>query len=328
MATNPSVGVVNQYGAETTRGTGVTAAKKWAAASMTFSPQTQSDFFRRAGSLFPTSAVGHRSWSAGALDGRASYNELHTFLAMYRGHETVTNPEAGAYLWPTIFGASANDGFKTITGQRGSSQAAWEVNYLALASLSMSFGLDSITIGGDVVGRSIDNSATLDTVTTEIAPAQISIADLKWFIDTTSGGLGTTQWNTVMEAELSLPTNKAARFVQNGTATFDELVETAMEDGRLTIRAQNDTQSRAIMDAMYVDSRPIRYIRFNADGEIIVGSTVQRLRGNFAVALESVTEIADLQGTTYGLEFNFRIMYSTTWGRAGDMSVTNNQATL
>jgi hypothetical protein len=323
----PAAGIVDQYAFESTRYTGTAAVKKFAAMRFMFTPQTQADFFRRAGSLFPTAGVGHRAWSAGRGDGILSYEEAPLLIASYFAPATITNPATGAYQWAFSPSSTPADLFKTMTMKRGDSTAAWSVVGAAVTSLNLDFGTDRIGVTCDVVGKAVDNTATLDAVTTTIPEAPVSIADVKWYIDTAPGSLGGTQWTKVLSATLSLPTNKQPRFVQDGTPTFDDLIETPMEDARLTIRAENGSQARGIYDACYTDSRPFRFIRCNADGDIIASTTSQRFRGDFAVKLESVNEIDNVQ-ETYALEFNFRIMHNDTWGKALAFTGINTQSGL
>ena len=194
MAMRPAVGIVNQYAVESTRGTGVTAAKKLVASSFMMSKQYTNAFYRIPGSIFSTTGVRHRSWSAGNLEGLLSYEEAHLQAAMMFCAPVITDPTTGAYTYTYTFSSTPADTWKAITGQAGDSVAAREVNGLALVSYAINFGNDGISVSGDCIGKSVDTGATLDTLTTTLAEQPVSMADVHCYIDTTSGGLGTTEW--------------------------------------------------------------------------------------------------------------------------------------
>jgi hypothetical protein len=327
MAMRPAVGIVNQYAVETTRGTGVTAAKKLVASFFRMSKEYANSFFRIPGSIFPTTGVRHRAWSSGRLEGILSYEEAHLQLAMMFVDSVITTPNGTARTHTFTVPSTPGGSWRSITGQAGDAVAAREVNYLSLASYGIEFGGDTIGVSGDCVGKAVDTGATLDTLTTTLPEQPVSGSDVHYYIDAASANLGTTEWLQVFEASLSFPTNKSPAFVQ-GASSFEELVETAMEDARLVIRCADTTQARAIETAMDTDQKPFRYIRINADGDTITGSTSPyRWRGNFAVKLESCTDIPDVQAV-YGLEFTFKIMHSAEMTRACDFAVTNTQTAL
>lgn len=329
MAYRPSVGIVTQYGVESTRGTGVTAAKKLTASGFVFGKQYGNRFYRAPGGIFPTSGVRDRSWATGALNGQISYEEAHLFLAMMFGTPTTTNPATGAYTHTINVLQSPGNTFRTLTGQRGDTVAAEEVNYLALTSLSERFGSGEgaiAEVSGDIIARAVDSGATLDTVTTVLPEQLCSIADVRYYLDTTPGGLGGTEWTDVFESELTFGANKAPAFA-HGSNTFAELVETALEEARFVVRCANSTQSRGIESAMDTDQKPFRYLRRDITGDVIASAVPYRYRSNFALKLESCAPIDDIQ-SSFGQEFTFRIMYSPDMTRAADFAVTNTQPTL
>lgn len=324
MPMRPAVGIVQQYGVEITRGTGVTAAKKLVASAFMLNKQQTNAFYRTPGNVFSTTGVRHRAWSGGSLTGMLSYEEGDLQLAMMFGAPVTSNPATGAYTKTFTVGSTPQNTWKSITGQRGDSVAAREVNMLSLVSYGIDFSGEQAGVSGDCIGKAVDTAASLDSLTTTLPEQMVSIADVHYYIDSTHGALGTTEWLQVFESSIAFPANKSAAFVQ-GNATIEELVETAMEDARLTIRCANTAQARAIEDAMDTDQKPFRYVRINADGDVIAGAVPYRWRGNFAVKLESCTDIPDIQ-SAYGLEFVFRIMHSADMGRACDFAITNTQS--
>lgn len=324
MAYRPQVGIVNQFGMESVRGTPVSAATRLTASSFQLSKEYTNDFFRRAGHLFPTAGVRHRAWTGGRLDGRLSYEEAHLWWDMYFGTGTSSSPATGATQRVYSVSSTPAGTWKTATGQWGDAVAAREVSYLALASYNRSYTGENISIGGDMIGKAMDTGATLDTVTTTLPEQLVSVADVHYFIDSAHGSIGGTEWTDVFDSTLSLPIHLAAAFA-HGSATFSELVEVALDEARLTIHCADTAQSRAIESAMDTDQKPFRFLRINADGEVIASTTPYRDRVDLAVKLETCTEVPGLQNAL-GLEFVFRIMHSDAWGKAMAMTVINTQS--
>lgn len=323
MATNPAVSVLQQYGVETTRGTAVTAAKQLTCSQIMIAKRRTNRFYRRPGQRFTSSGAKHWGWAEGALQGEASFEEMHVWLASMFYEPTPSNPGVGAYTRDYTVPNTPDDLYKTLTMQMGTSQAARQFLHVALRSLTINFEEGEgggITLGGDAVGRFPDTGDTLDTITTVLPQKVMSGGDTKWYFDAIGGTMGTTQLLKVFSAEIRMPSNKTPRFVQEGTGTMADLVETAMEDATVVVRAENNSQTRAIEDAYDVDSKPQAKIRMNNDGDIIVGAIPYRFRTDMTVALEDVTEMNNVQ-ETYGLEFTFKI-------QGLGLSLTNTQATL
>lgn len=325
----PATNIVNQLGVETVYGTGVNAAKKLVSTGFDFSPEAQTRWFRRPGSKYLTSGVKNREWTLGSFNGILSFNEIVYILAGLFGHGTVTQIGAtGAYTWPIAPNPASADSWKSYTLQKGDAAAAEEVNGGAFRSLTIDFAEESIDISGDLIGRTIDDTVSLDTVTDEINESPAAVSDIDWYINDTYAAIGTTQWIDVFSASFSIPSRLSPKVVQNTTfKSIRELVEVAIEDLRLTIRAENNAQTRSILTAIKADSLPFRFIQCKIIGDNIGVGADYTFKQNMAVKYESDRNIDDLQ-STYAKEINFRCLYNETMNRALEFTIINQLAAL
>jgi hypothetical protein len=323
----PDTAIVYQYGAESTPGTGVSAASRLSSAQVDFDAEWSEQFYRATGGKFPTTGVRHRQWGAGTARGPADYNEYHIWLASMFGHGTVTNPVSGSFSYPISPSNTAQNSPKTLTYQCGDSTAAREINYAQHTGLSVTVAENEVTFESPFLSRAVDNAASLDTVTRTLAPRPVSVADVDWYLDSTYSGIGTTKIANALTGQFTIPPLVTAKFVQNTTyPSFAELVENEVEDARVSVVAEYDAQCRALYDAFNVDVKPIYFLQLKFTGDLISGSTFYLVKHNFAVMPEKPQERKGTTGKVYGYEFPFRIVHSASMGRPCEFTIINTEA--
>jgi hypothetical protein len=322
----PDTGIVYQYGAESTPGTGVSAANRFSSAAIEFDAEWMEQFYRAGGGKFPTTGVRNRQWGAGAARGPVDYNEYHIWLSSMFGHGTVTNPVLTSYAYPFAPSNAAASSPKALTYQCGDSSAAREINYAQHTGLSVTVAENEVTFESPFLSRAVDNAASLDTVTRTLTPKPVSVSDVDWYLDTTYGSIGTTKVANALTGQFSIPPLVTAKFVQNTTyLSFVELVENAVEDARVSFVSEYDAQSRAFYDAFNVDVKPTYFLQLKFTGDLISGSTNYLIKHNFAVMPEKPVERKGASGAVYGYEFPFRIVHSATMGRPCEFTVINTE---
>ena len=325
----PAVGIVNQIGVEAGYGAGGTAGKKLTSLGFDFSPEARIRVFRRPGNKFPSAAAKQREWSVGTYDGILDFNQIvYPLRGMFGGSAPVAIPMTGAYMWGIAPNTAAADARNSFILQTGDASAAEEVTGAVFGSYTLTLGTETVDVSGDIIGGAIDEGATLDPVTDEIDEAPASVSDLDWFIDPTYAGIGVTKWADVLDGSLTIPMVVSPVFVQNSSyRSIRYLVEVALEDIRLTVRAINNAQTRAILAAMKVDSLPFRFIQALIVGDNIGAGADFTYKNNLAVKYESDRNINNAQGT-YAKEINFRVMHNETMGRALEWTIINKIAAL
>ena len=327
----PDVNVISQYGPESTPGTAVTAAKRLSSMGFEFGDAGTETFYRAAGNKYPTSGVRHRAWSAGRLFGIGDFNHIQLPLALFVGHGSITNPTAGVYSWPFSPNTATADTPKTATVQLGDATAAQKVTHAQATGLTVTYGENSIEVEAPILARAIDNASSLDAVSTTLAEAPMSVADLNWYIDSTYGGIGTTAWARVKSGVFRVPDRVAPTFNQNTSQTsFAELIEQAVEAAELRVVAEYDAQTRNLYDTMNADSLPVRYVQSRVTGDALGGGNNQLFKTNYAVKfVPSASRVQrGVAGGVFGYEFVFRVMHDPTMGRAWEATVVNSISAL
>lgn len=305
MAARPDVLIAPQLGLESTHGTNVTCATKLSDIGVEFMREMVTQFFRKFGAKYATAGVKHHEHTVGRYEGILGYNSILWPLSSIFGVSIGSQiGVTGAYPWTSSPNTSALDPWKSYTMQIGDASAADEIAYAAFASLTIEFGEDTITISGDILGDTIDSSVSLDTVTVNVPSEIVSVADLKWYVDSAYGSIGTTEWTDVLRATLTIPMKLVVKRVHGRTGLRD-LVEVAVEQTMLSITAEYNSQTRTFLDAQRADTLPVRYIQGKAIGENIGLSADYTFKANHAVKLEKCQAVRNLQGV-YGYQFDYR----------------------
>lgn len=327
----PDVLIQTQVGVESIHGTAVTANKALLDLNLEFNMNLQTKFARAMGKKYPTTGVKQREWAVGQYNADVpGFNSLAYVLAGL--FPTSSGPTqigtTGAYTWGFAPTTSSDDSYKSFTVQKGDADAAEEVSNYSLMSLNVNFGENDLSISGDAIAGVIDTAASLDSTPTEIAAVPLSNADLTWYSDTAYAGIGTTVWTDVLSATLSFPRLRQEKFVQNAShAAFKELVGIAVDDATLTIIAEYNSQTRAFVDAQRADSLPVRYIQSKFVGDNIGTSADYTWKNNHAVKLQSATPRRNVQGT-YAYEMVYKLVHSSTMGRAFESTLINMVSAL
>lgn len=330
----PDVNFVNQLGLETTAGTNVTAGKRLTSIGWELSRDGTYRFYRHPGNKYARTGVRHRRWSVGPYTGILDYNHAPYPLASICGHSgTPTTVDTSGKRWLFQPNPSTADASKHYTMQQGDSTAAEEAAYGTFTGINIDFGEGEdggIDIGGDVMAQAIDGSVSLDSVSATITDAPVSIADLDWYVDSTYAGIGTTKLTDVLRATLNIPSKLGPKFVQNTSyGSFRELVEGALEDAQLTITAENNSQTRALIDAMDTDSLPVRYFQCKALGNVIGATTQQeQFKGNFACKLAGAPRTIRNVQRVMAYELPLKLVDDATMGRPFEFDIINTLSAL
>ncbi len=330
MATEPDVLTLTQIGVESTHGTPVTAAKRFRDLTMELEVEMKTRRFRAPGNKTFTTAVKDREWSIGRYNTEVlGFNSLVYILGGLFGHGTVSQiATSGIYTWPISPNNETTEAYRSFTVQQGrTSSFANEANFVAPLSLNIEYGEETMTMNGDLIGRALDPTASLDTVTNEIDEVPLALGQIDWFINNSYGAIGTTQWTNVLRATLSLPQVRAPKFVQNSNyRAFEDLVEIPREGATLTLVAEYNSQTRTFVDEQKADTLPTRYIQTKVTGPTV--STSNYLyKNNLAVKLERCRPLRNVQ-RTYAWEFVYSLMDDEAMGRDIEWTIQNKLSAL
>ena len=334
MADRPAVNVIPQFGIETTKGTPVAATKRFTDLNVNFTPDWHIQQFRGRGFKNNTKQARHRKMSAGTYDGKLSYGNIIYFLCSLFGKPASVTQigVTGAYTWtftPKSSGADVN--LQSYTIELGDDQSAEIVSYALFNDLNISAQVDDVTVTGNIIARAANLAGTLTTLTdsADIDEPLVTASDIDIFLDSTSGGLGGTKITDGVTGAIAIPAKFKPKFTLNTANTsFSGALEIAQPQVVATIEAEYNSQMRAILSAFDVNTSPTRFLRWQATGDLIGGSTNYLIQIDFAVCPDKPEAVPELDGSIYGYKFPLMLKNDKGWGKAMAATVINKLATL
>jgi hypothetical protein len=192
--------------------------------------------------------------------------------------------------------------------------------------LGMTFDRDRADLSGAAFGRAQSTGITLTSSPTAISMIPILPKDISVFLDTTSGGLGTTRLTRFLRGNFNFGTNKYNPLwtVDQTATSFAEIVEST-PGATFTGLFEADTTGVGFL--ANVRAGDTRFVRVRAVGPLIAGSSNYQLTIDMAVKFATPSEYRDEQGV-YAIEHNMTLVHDASWGHALQAVLINTQATL
>lgn len=318
------VGVVSQFGVETTPGTGVAANRFTPTLNWIFARMIEPKNFRARGSRINSTSVHHKKMAQGSVEGVLDYNSLMYQLSGIFNHPTRTQiGSIGAYqgIWtPGV--TSADSTRKTYTVEIGDATAVEEYNFVQLKGWDLEAGQDDFTSKSDAIGRYPEDAQTITASPTTVAERPVERNDVNLYMDDAVGSLGGTQITNAMEESLSLGDKFKEAFFHNRSAgEFEDVVETPYEP-KFSFTTAHNAQSEAIV--ALVENNPYKFLRWEAQGALLgTHSSVdyyELIRIDMCGKFEGVEPMIN-DDEPYAYKYNFTLLNNATLGSY--MKVTN-----
>lgn len=330
MPERSSVTQVTQIGVEVTSGTAVAAPKRLAGVALTLNPNVSTTPHRPEGYKYPTVQSLGKDYSEGTLGGGPTYDELIYFFSMLFGAAVVTTPSAGtdptARLWTWTPSTTAEDPIKTLTIERGSSVRAHRAAYAFLRELTLEGNRESVTLGGSIVARAIEDGITLTAAPTELPMVPIDPDDVSIYLDTTSGGLGGTKLLRVLKWTWGFGDKANPLWVVDAAqASYVNHVE-IVPNLRCELTVEADTAGMAASLAN-LRTGATRFLRIESNGALIGSTLPYRLRIDQAVKVKAIGNYEDSDGV-YAISFTAGGYHDATWTKALQIALQNTQTAL
>lgn len=341
MADRASILERTQLGKETTAGTGVAADKRMTSQAWMLDPQIDFDKFRPEGHKWPTVVAPIKEWVGGSIEGRATYNELAYPLASVVG-KTGTGAGVqimdgltgtGAYTW--TFNSDVDDAdtpqtFTVEAGQAGTSFAQ-KCAFGIVTELGLKFDRDgAVELDGAWMGQALTDNVTL-TASTAIVPEPILITHVDVYLDTTSGGIGTTKLTRLRSADAKIGDRYKPIWVVNSAVSGYAGIVEGEPKGDLELNLEADSTGMGILTSM-ARTGATRYLRIRATGPQIYSGGVQvfnRFTFDAAIKVADVGDKDDDDGITV-IPYTFTIVEDPAWssGKAYSFELINTLAAL
>lgn len=315
-----TVNRVVQVGVESVPGTPVAASKLLPSVSIDIGPRLTSKQYRAAGYKYNTVSRIHQQWGEGAISGPLDYNQILWLLASLIHAPTPTTPGGGVLTREWVFNPNANsaDVFKALTVESGDADAAQQSSYSVVRSLDLEWGLDDVTVSGNMISRK-PTTVALTGSPTSIAQMPVSAREIDVYMDTTFAGIGTTKITDALSARLSIGNKFNPKWILNtANQSFKELVEVPV-DLSFRFETEHNAQSRALFDDL--TNNPTKYMRVKATGPIIEGALTYLFQTDIAVNI-SGTEQTDVEGV-WGYAYECSPKHDATMGRPFQITTRN-----
>ncbi|HPD40013.1 MAG TPA: hypothetical protein PLD43_00460 [Anaerolineae bacterium] len=323
MPERATLNQVTQVGVETTPGTGVAANKLLQAFSITPGIQANVNRFRPVGGKFTTIAALGKEWIEARIEGQACYNHLAYLLSSVLAYAAPAQQGAtAAYLWTHKPAQTAEDAIKTFTVEQGSSVRAGKFAYGLVTEFTLRFDRETVEVSGAMLGQAYQDNITMTAAPTAVAVMPVQPTQIDVYLDSTSGGIGTTKLTRALRGEFSIGDRFNPLWAINSAVSgFAAHVETA-PNATLKLLVEADSVGMGPLTALRAGDK--RYLRVKAVGPLIATSYYYTLQLDLCGVVAEVGEFSDEDGV-YGIEWTFEAAYDSAWsgGTALQAQLTN-----
>lgn len=327
MAERQWINQVCQIGVEATAGTAVAANKRLSALSLLPNVKANVQRFRPQGYKYPTVTALGKEWTEAPLSGVPTYTEIVYPLSSVLGTAVIDTPVGGtaSRTWTFTPSTTVDDAPKTFTIEMGSAVRAHRITYGIVDNFILNFDRDDTSLSGSVLGRRIEDGITLTPTPTEVALVPAIGAQFSVYMDSTSGGLGTTKLLRVLNGSFKIQNRFGPLWVvdaaQASWVTHLELEPTL--EFEMTVEA--DAAGMGLLSNMRAGDT--RFFRIAAAGPIIEGALSYQIIIDFAGKVGEINDFSDEEGV-YAIKYVIAGVHDGTWGKSMQVIVQNNLTAL
>jgi hypothetical protein len=238
-----------------------------------------------------------------------------------------TTLDTSARRWDFFPSSVAEDTVKTFTVEQGGVVRAHKFNYGLVTELELTLNRDGVEIGGSMIGQRLSDNIALTAGPTALPEVPILPTDLDVYIDTTSGGLGTTKQTRVLEATITVGDRFNPVWVLNSANTSFVAHVEAEPNAQLTLLMEADVQGMAPLALARAGTT--RFIRVAATSPTLAGAAteVYSLKWDAACKVSEPGEFSDEDGV-YAMEWTMDMCHDVTWGFAMKVALVNKETAL
>jgi hypothetical protein len=326
MPERASVNLITQIGVESVHGTSVAAGKKLLNMGVVFTPKPDVKTYRPGGHRYITEAVLNREWTELKADGMLDYNDFVYIVSGPFGAANITTPGGGtnsrAWAWtPAITG---NIDPKTFTLEQGDGVRAQKVVYGLFTGFNYKGSKDQgFTLSAPMIAQPFSDNITMTSSPTSVALAPVAGGQVNIWVDTTSGGLGGTQFLRVFTFEYNYDSGFAPFFALNrSVAGFTGHIDVVPKP---TVKLSLEADSNGMSLYPHLQAGDYLYVRFDAQGPIIESTIHYSIVHDMAIKLTQVSDIKDANGGLVCTDYTGEIAEDPNWsgGQAQVLTVTN-----
>jgi hypothetical protein len=324
MAERATLNQQVQLGVESTPGTAVAADRLIRCFNFTTGIESEGKAYRGTGRKYPCSHILNKEWTTVSFDGDMDFNGLIYILnsAVCTGSIAAHGSSSTAYDHTFTPGITGNATKKTYTIEQGDSVRAHELPYGVFSKWSYKFTRGEATTSGEGFGQEISDGITMTASPTIIADSPMAGTMWDVYVDTTSGGLGTTQLTRVLGVDFDLSNLFApAWFINSSEPSWVVDVDTVPE---CTVSLLVEADATGMGYLTQLQSGDTRYLRVKATGSVIAtdgpGDVNAAFTHDMAIKFTSFDPFEDSDGI-YAVKMNAVIVEDTSWGSGQAQSI-------
>lgn len=330
MAVRSSVNQVIQIGVESVPGTAVACSKVLDAFVWTFGGKPTTKQFRGTGRQYPSASALLTEMSQGKISGSFDFAQCVYPLSSLFGGATIAlhGASSTAYDWkwtPALTGSYAANA-KTYTLQNGDAVDAEQYAFSVFTGWGYSFTRkQEATVSGDWMAQTFTDGATLTASPTVVEQIPATGAQFNLYLDTSSGGIGTTQLTDPLKCDFAASGYYDPYWpINRSNASFTNLVDKEKKN-ELKFTLQANSAGIAVR-GNYLETGSRAYVRVNGAGPVIdsghsINATFQH---DMAVFCSDMAEFSDVDGV-YAVEYTFQVAEDSAWssGQSQVLTLTN-----
>ncbi|SRR5579885_445901 len=319
-----------QIGAESTSalGTPVAASKLLECFDWTFGINPEINDYTPTGHKYVNIREENEEWVDLTVGGTLDYNGLIYLLggAMGATNVAVHGSSTTAKDWiytPPVYGSIVP---QTYTLQQGDTTRAHQTAYSLFNSFGYTLTRKEIKVSAKGITQPISDGITLTSSPTAVALAPIVGKHINVYLDSTSGGLGTTQLTKVLQVDYSFdgvygPFWPLNRSNVGFTAHVDLTPKTTVK-----LKMEADSVGMAMLG--YLQQGTTYYLRVQAQGNQIAsdgpGAVYNTFQHDMAIKVGKPSPFSDDSGI-FAIEWECVVVEDPSWGtgKAQTVTVTN-----
>jgi hypothetical protein len=323
MAERSSITQLVNWGAEGTAGVAAVGNKQMSALNVEVGPSINFDAFRPSGHKYSTIVTTGKDWASASLTGQPTYTEIVYPLSSLLGAAVIATPSGGtaSRSWTYSPSTTAADSPVTFTVESGSSVRASSFSYGLVTGLTIPFDRDTMSMSGEMIGQFLSDGISMTGTAAAIALVPILPKQLSVYSNATSGSLGSTVLGRAMSGEFSLTNRYNPLWVVNAANT--SWVTHVEVEPTATFKITTEADAAGMAHLTNARAGTTEFIRLQGVGDVIEASTITyKFTLDMACKVESVSTFKDADGV-YAIDYSFRIVHDSGWGKALTAQVIN-----
>jgi hypothetical protein len=328
MPTRTTIDTQVQWGPEASYAAVQAAATLFDTMAITPGVQTQTQEHQPQGVKVNTMSDVTEEWTESDMAGRPSYTAEAYIWGSIAGVVSPTTIGTAGKQWDFTEDGLTVTTPQSYTLEHGNANRAGRILGNVFTDYGFKWTRKSITSDGKLLGQKYVDGISRTASPSRAVASPVQAGELSVFIDTTSGGLGTTQYKNVFAVDFAVSGKYGPKWTADPTAlSFAEIIEMADQKWSAKIKAESDTTGMNPLTWMRAGQTV--WLRLNFQGGLLPGegATNYTYRIDMACKVGKPSKFEDESGV-YALEWELMGVRDHAWGALAKARIINKLAAL